>query len=191
MDETQEVTADSRVVARASRVQVLDRCRGRCEITGEFCPDILHLHHVQPVSKGGHGYPDNLIAIRPDCHAAIHRLDESTTYGRNDDKQARLLAWLNQYFGGPATDLICAVAYEDAMFDGEKWTIRPLTYPVQTPRSKMLKAQYEDMLELARAGKYRVLTTPDLWDKIEVFDEYERKYGSLDKRVDRGDTGTA
>lgn len=65
----------SRQMARARKVLVLKRAKYRCEICGyggsEFF-QTLNVHHIVPVSKGGHGGGSNLIALCPNCHAVVH-----------------------------------------------------------------------------------------------------------------------
>lgn len=63
--------AESRNDAKYFRDIVYERTEGCCEACGVYAPFILELHHVVPVSRGGNGFPDNLAALCPNCHAVV------------------------------------------------------------------------------------------------------------------------
>lgn len=67
----------SRSTAATFRGNVLHRSKGRCELCGDHVPYILESHHVVPVAKLGSGWPDNLIALCPNCHAIAEKLQSS------------------------------------------------------------------------------------------------------------------
>jgi len=69
--------SDNRNWAKYSRPYVLQRARGQCELCGFFAPYILESHHVKPHSKGGVGSMSNLVALCPNCHAVIEKLQSS------------------------------------------------------------------------------------------------------------------
>lgn len=66
---------ESRRMAAKSRGRICRRSLFHCEICTWYDPthgDLLKVHHIVPVEKGGHGYGSNLIAICSNCHTAVH-----------------------------------------------------------------------------------------------------------------------
>lgn len=84
---------ESRRDARYWRNEVMMRCGGRCEACGIFTAYITEIHHVKPVSKGGTGWPENLIALCPNCHRWI------TAYAR----------WTRDIRGADVSDCIAGI----------------------------------------------------------------------------------
>jgi 5-methylcytosine-specific restriction endonuclease McrA len=64
----------SRSRARQVRPDILARCKGCCEVCGDFQPWTLQVHHIIPVRKKGEGTPGNLTALCPNCHAVLEVL---------------------------------------------------------------------------------------------------------------------
>ncbi len=64
---------------------VKKRAKGRCDLCGDEAPFIdkdgnpyLESHHVVWLSRGGIDYPDNIVAVCPNCHSRIHVLDDES-----------------------------------------------------------------------------------------------------------------
>ena len=61
--------------ARAFRVAVRARCRGRCEVGSPVCwgqtdPSFIHAHHI--AGRGSHDPVGNGLGACPPCHSYIH-----------------------------------------------------------------------------------------------------------------------
>lgn len=61
----------SRRAASQERVSLLRRMRG-CDVCGFSVMNVLHVHHIRPVSEGGLGAKDNLALLCPNCHSIVH-----------------------------------------------------------------------------------------------------------------------
>jgi 5-methylcytosine-specific restriction endonuclease McrA len=60
--------------AKISRIDVLLRARGHCELCGDHQPFTLECHHVKPVKNGGDSTTSNLLALCPNCHAITEKM---------------------------------------------------------------------------------------------------------------------
>lgn len=67
------------------RRNVLRRANGKCEVCACSILDILHLHHIRPVAKGGVSEIINLILICPNCHALAHLCARVLSAGNGED----------------------------------------------------------------------------------------------------------
>lgn len=43
-----------------------------CEYCGNKTKEILQIHHIEPIAKGGNNNLDNLIILCPNCHKSAH-----------------------------------------------------------------------------------------------------------------------
>ena len=111
----------SRADAKYFRDAIRDSSRGRCEVCGYFCHPILHIHHIKPVSKGGEGMPNNLIALCPNCHTTIHRLKDTEKDG-NERGLELIGSWVNMMFPPDQARLLGSIAFETASYADGKWT---------------------------------------------------------------------
>lgn len=50
------------------RAQLLERCRGRCEVCSRMLGESFALHHRQMRSAGGRDCPENTVLAHHDCH---------------------------------------------------------------------------------------------------------------------------
>ena len=71
----------------AVRIYALRRADGRCEACLQSAPfktakgvPYLEPHHIRRVSDGGPDHPRWVAAICPNCHARVHRGNDSTAY---------------------------------------------------------------------------------------------------------------
>lgn len=74
---TKEQTTPARVrmAAERFRSRIVGRARGRCEVCGYYDPtwgELLQVHHIVHVSRGGRSSISNLIALCSNCHSAVH-----------------------------------------------------------------------------------------------------------------------
>lgn len=99
------------------RAAVLLRSNGDCEVCGLWCSEVMHLHHVWPVAKGGASLPQNLIGLCPNCHAFAHRLREST----DGPKERVLCGQVADYAGTEAAHLLTAVAASSVILENDAW----------------------------------------------------------------------
>lgn len=83
----------SRADAAFLREIVAKRCKGHCELCGDFAPWILELHHIVPVSHLGDGWPENLVALCPNCHAIAEKLRGSAA------EDPRFHDWIRASYG--------------------------------------------------------------------------------------------
>lgn len=110
----------SRQDAKTFRGDVMDRCKGRCEVCRFICAPIMHLHHVLPVADGGDGLPDNLIALCPNCHSAIHQIRKVVKSG--DDNYLELIgSWTLSAYTVTQSNLLGSVAFCTAQLIDNKW----------------------------------------------------------------------
>ena len=111
----------SRETARSYREVVILRAAGKCEACGFYCPHILRIHHIKPVSALGHGYPSNLIALCPNCHAIVHvvrpgsKHDESKLYG--------LDLWLQEAFEDRPYKMLCELICGRLEYTDGRWRV--------------------------------------------------------------------
>jgi predicted restriction endonuclease len=64
-----------RSAAERFRARIVGRCLSKCEICCYYDPtwgELLRVHHIVHVSKGGRSSMANLIALCSNCHAAAH-----------------------------------------------------------------------------------------------------------------------
>ncbi len=110
----------SRADAKFFRDAIRKRSNGHCEVCGFFCHPIMNIHHVKPVSKGGNGMPENLIALCPNCHTTIHRLKDTEKEG--DDQALELIgSWIEITYTSEEMRLLGSVAFETAEHKDGKW----------------------------------------------------------------------
>ncbi len=110
----------SRADAKYFRDTIRERNKGCCEVCGFFCHPIMHVHHVKPVSKGGDGYPSNLIALCPNCHATIHKMKDTERTG--DEKGLALIgSWVEIMYRPDQMRLLEIVAFEKAEYVAGAW----------------------------------------------------------------------
>lgn len=115
-----ETKRQSRADAKYFRDAVRKRSNGKCEICGFFCHPIMNIHHVKPVSKGGNGYPENLIALCPNCHTTIHRLKDTEKNG--DEKGLALIgSWIEIIYPFEQMKLLGSIAFETAEYRDGIW----------------------------------------------------------------------
>lgn len=110
----------SRANARFFRDAIRKRCNGRCEVCDFFCHPIMNIHHVKPVSKGGTGFPQNLIALCPNCHTTIHRLKDTEKEG-DEIGLALIASWIEIAYKPEQIRLLGSVAFETAEHKDGKW----------------------------------------------------------------------
>lgn len=56
------------------RKEVIDVLGGKCEVCSFSNKNILEIHHILPISKGGDNNWNNLSVLCPNCHRSIHDL---------------------------------------------------------------------------------------------------------------------
>jgi len=59
-------------IGQSTREEVLRRSSGRCAICGRATNE-LQIDHIRPMARGGNDSLDNLRAVCPSCHVAVHR----------------------------------------------------------------------------------------------------------------------
>ena len=83
---------------RKIRRRVIDFKGSRCQIFGFDCYDILELHQVLDVSKGGMNFEDNLIVLCPNCHALAHKIKKLRQKAQMNageiDQMERISQWI-------------------------------------------------------------------------------------------------
>lgn len=81
-DEVREV----RNTAAAIREEVIAKV-GHCEVCGFSMVEVLQLHHVFPVAKGGTSAEWNLKVLCPNCHKVIHKASRRLYLRFSEDMQ--------------------------------------------------------------------------------------------------------
>lgn len=79
--------------AKAKRT-ILSKTGGVCEACHTKMPEVemLHIHHVMPVSRGGTNAMSNVVVVCPNCHALAHWMDRTFGATRPDDTPSLLEA---------------------------------------------------------------------------------------------------
>ena len=114
----EEIKKESRRDAKFFRDEILKRAKARCEACGFGFTPLLHIHHIVPVSEGGAGHPDNLIALCPNCHELVHKV------GSNNfcDAPEFYGDWVRDYFENDEfVDLIICLSYGSVELVNGKW----------------------------------------------------------------------
>jgi hypothetical protein len=75
------------------------------------------------VEKGGDGYPDNLIALCPNCHATVHQLRKTARTG--DEIGLYYVGnWVEEFYKEDAMYLLGSIAFGTAIYFDGKWSPR-------------------------------------------------------------------
>lgn len=57
-------------------------------------PEMLHIHHVKPVHRGGTNAKSNTVLVCPNCHSIAHYFDRTLPEGERPSDRATLLGRL-------------------------------------------------------------------------------------------------
>lgn len=93
--EAQATRSDMKKIRR----RVIELKGSRCQICGFDCIDILEVHHVLDVAKGGMNFEDNLTVLCPNCHALAHKIQELQRKAQMNadetDQMERISQWIS------------------------------------------------------------------------------------------------
>lgn len=93
---------------------VFQRSQGKCEVCAIFAPWILEVHHIHPLRSGGHGFPDNLIALCPNCHAIVEKSKTQMA------EHPRFEGWIIDTYGEAIFEKLCELSRQKWEFEKQE-----------------------------------------------------------------------
>jgi 5-methylcytosine-specific restriction endonuclease McrA len=97
---------DTRTTVRrgqaAEKARLLLETAGACEGCNVLMPDpdMMHVHHVTPVSRGGSNAPDNVVLLCPNCHAVAHWFDRTMPEAERPTDRVSLFRRMGEWIPG-------------------------------------------------------------------------------------------
>lgn len=80
-----------------NRERILNIFSRRCQVCGLNVTELLEIHHLFPISKGGGNEWDNLSLLCPTCHKALHIWKDNNNGSKIINEQYRDFIGWDQY----------------------------------------------------------------------------------------------
>lgn len=82
---------------QSNRKRILNVFKNKCQVCGLNVDELLEIHHLFPISKGGGNEWDNLSVLCPTCHKALHIWKDNNNGSKIINEQYREFIGWEQY----------------------------------------------------------------------------------------------